>query len=261
MSKLKSLIGLVALMFVTSVYAVDVATGPTRVFVEQIGNSNTVTIEQVGGTNDVGGTAGSVSVDSTGASTLTVTAPSSTNYATINGSSNTVTLTQTGSADQAQYNIKGSNNAYTSTVTGNTNQTKLTIGNTNTNGLRNTVTETITGDSNMQITNIVGSDNAVSTTVTGSSNQITNTVTTSNADMTLTITGGNNIVNVQQIDAAGSAGHSLTNNISGNYNSITTQQQGTNDTTINATTNGDHNTITIRTSSSTIANPATAIAR
>ena len=103
----------------------------------------------------------------------------------------------------------------------------------------------------------------MSTTVNtgGNNNQVTNTVTTSNADITHTITGSSNIVNAQQIDAAGSAGHSLTNTITGSYNSITTQQQGTNDTTINMATTGDHNTITIRSSSSAIATPATAIAR
>ena len=113
---------------------------------------------QVGGTNNVGGIAGSVAVDAAGVSTLTVTAPSSSNYGTITGSSNQVAITQHGDANSAQYNIKGNQNVYTSTVTGNGNQTKLSIGDTNTNGLRNTVTETITGNTNMTITNIVGSD-------------------------------------------------------------------------------------------------------
>ena len=38
--------------------------------------------------------------------------PSATNYATINGASNTVTMTQTGDNNLGQYDIKGSNNAY-----------------------------------------------------------------------------------------------------------------------------------------------------
>jgi hypothetical protein len=127
--------------------------------------------------------------------------------------------------------------------------------------MRNTVTETITGNNNMIIQNIVGSDNASSVTISGSTNQVTKTVTTSNADSTLSITGSNNIVNAQQIDAAGSAGHSLINTISGSYNSITTQQQGTNDTTLNISTTGDHNTITVRSSSSAIVSPVSAIVR
>lgn len=253
----------IAMVFLAMSFTVQAAgnTGPNRVFVEQIGNSNTVTIEQVGGSNDVGGTAGSVAVDTAGVSTLTVTAPSASNYGTVNGSSNTVTMTQHGDSNQAQYNIKGSNNNYTSTVTGNGNQTKLNIGNQNTNGLRNDVTETLIGNNNMVIRSIVGNDNVTTTAVTGSDNQITETVTTSNADHTLTITGSSNVVNAEQIDAAGGAGHSLTNVISGNYNSITTQQQGTNDTTVNLATTGDHNTITVRTSSSIISNPVSAIVR
>jgi hypothetical protein len=50
-------------------------------------------------------------------------------------------------------------------------------------------------------------------------------------------------------------------NTAGDYNSITTQQQGFNDTTVNIKTTGDHNTITVRTSSTSIVNPVSAIAR
>jgi hypothetical protein len=257
---LKDLISMLFLAASVSALAAG-NTGPNRVYVEQIGNSNTITIEQVGGSNSVGGTAGGVAIDETGVSTLTVTAPSTSNYGTVSGSSDTIILTQHGDSNQAQYNIKGSNNNYFSTVTGNSNQTKLTIGNQNTNGLRNNVTETLIGNNNMIIRAIVGNDNVSTTSATGSDNQITETVTTSNADHTLTIFGSSNVVNAQQVDAAGGAGHSLTNLISGNYNSITTQQQGTNDTTVNLVTNGDHNTITVRTSSSTISTPVSAIVR
>lgn len=237
------------------------STGPNKVYIEQVGSSNLITIEQVGGTNNVGGIAGSVTVDSTGVSTLVATAPSAQNYATINGSTNVVNINQQGSSNSAQYSIKGSNNNYTSAITGHSNQTKLSIGDTNTNGLRNVIGETVIGNSNMLITNMVGSDNTMATTITGNENQITNTVTTSNADITHTINGNSNVINAQQIDAAGANGHSLKNVILGSYNSITTQQQGSNDTTIDTNTNGSHNTITVRTSSSAIATPVSAIAR
>ena len=127
MKKTKFGLLVAALLFSTGIMAQSASTGPNKVYLEQIGSSNTITIEQVGGTNNVGGTGGSVAVATTGISTLTVTAPSSTNYATINGSSNTVGITQTGSSDSAQYNIKGSNNSYTSTVTGNSNQVDITL--------------------------------------------------------------------------------------------------------------------------------------
>jgi hypothetical protein len=61
--------------------------------------------------------------------TLTPDAPSSTNYGTITGSTNTVNITQTGNANSSQYNIRGSNNSYTTNMLGNGNQTRLTVGN------------------------------------------------------------------------------------------------------------------------------------
>ena len=75
------------------------------------------------------------------------------------------------------------------------------------------------------------------------------------------VTGNANVFNIQQLDAAGANGHVLAMMTTGDYNSITTHQQGTNDKTVNIQTQGSNNTITVRTSSSTIVSPATAIAR
>jgi hypothetical protein len=246
-----------------SVAQSSVATGPNKVYIEQVGSSNRITIEQVGGTNSVGGVAtDALSVDTNGLTTLTPTAASDTNYAYINGSSNQVTLTQTGSANSAQYSIRGSNNVYTSTVTGNSNKTKLDVGtSSNATNLRNTITETITGDSNIIIQNLIGNDITSTTTLIGNSNEVTKELKSTNGESILHVTGGNNVINAQQIDVAGANGHYLKNVIVGSYNSITTQQQGSNDTTIDINTSGSHNTITVRTSSSAIVTPATAIAR
>jgi hypothetical protein len=241
----------------------SIATGPNNVYIEQIGNSNLITIQQVGGTNNVGGVAvDALTVDSTGLTTLTPTAPSSTNYGTISGNTNTVAITQTGSANSAQYNIRGNNNTYTSTVTGDSNKTKLTIGDqANATNLRNSVTETISGNNNIVIQDLIGNDITSATTISGNSNEVTKELKNTNGDSFLNITGGNNVVNAQQIDAAGANGHYLTNVIVGSYNSITTQQQGSNDTTFDIKTTGDHNTITVRSSSSSITAPVSAIAR
>ena len=76
-----------------------------------------------------------------------------------------------------------------------------------------------------------------------------------------TITGDNNVFNIQQTDAAGVNGHSLVMNTNGNYNSISTQQQGVNDITANINTVGSNNTVSVRTSSNPIVNPTTAISR
>ena len=267
-TNLKAIAHVLAMLGISAVSGLSVAqanitTGPNKVYIEQLGSSNTVTIQQVGGTNNVGGTAvDALTVDSTGLTTLTPTAPSASNYATINGSTNQVALLQTGSANSAQYNIRGNNNAYTSTVAGNSNKTKLEIGNSsNPINLRNTVTETITGNSNIVIQGVVGNDINSTTTIQGNSNEITKELKSSNGISILQITGDNNVVNAQQTDSAGANGHYLKNVIAGSYNSITTQQQGSNDTTFDIKTTGDHNTITVRSSSGTILNPVSAIAR
>ncbi len=240
------------------------ATGPNKVYIEQVGSGNTITIEQVGGTNNVGGVTTTVAtaVSSTGITTLTPDAPSASNYGTITGSTNTLNITQTGNANSAQYNIRGSNNQYTSTVTGNGNQTKLTVGNVNNaTNTQNIITELISGNNNMIIQDVVGSDINTNTSITGNNNQVTSSLLNSRGTVTNTIQGNANVFNVQQIDAAGANGHVLAMNTVGDYNSITTQQQGTNDTTVNIQTTGSNNTITVRTSSSAIVSPVTAIAR
>jgi len=237
----------------TSVYAQSVntnaanSTGPNTVYIEQLGSSNVVIIEQVGGSNKVGGTAN--------------TTPSDTNYATINGSSNAVTLTQTGDGNLSQYLIKGNNNIYTSTILGGSNTSTLTMGDLNTNTLRSSVTETITGSNNTVIQNVVGNDIISLLSITGNYNEVTKNLLSTNGNSNVSITGSNNKIDAQQIDTAGAGGHQLVQTTVGDFNSIVTQQQGTNDTTINIATTGSHNAITVRTSSSTIVSPVTAISR
>jgi hypothetical protein len=145
---------------------------------------------------------------------------------------------------------------------GNNNQTRLTVGNpnnaTNTN---NVITEQIIGNTNMIIQDVVGSYINSTTQLYGDNNQVTSSLTSSRGTVTNTVNGNSNVVNIQQMDAAGANGHQLAMMTTGDFNSITTQQQGTNDTTVNIQTQGSNNTITVRTSSSSIVSPATAIAR
>lgn len=252
------------LLSYATISGAQTATGPNKVYIEQVGSSNTITIEQVGGTNNVGGVTTTVAtaVASTGITTLTPDAPSASNYGTITGSTNTVNITQTGNANSSQYNIRGSNNQYTTNMLGNGNQTRLTVGTVNsaTNSL-NVIAEQIIGHNNMIIQDVVGSNINTNTSLDGDNNQVTSSLTSSRGVVTNTVLGNANVFNIQQMDAAGANGHMLAMNTIGDYNSITTQQQGTNDTTVNIQTNGSNNTITVRTSSSTIVSPATAIAR
>ena len=253
---------LVLTLFASNVTAVNNATGPNKVYIEQVGSSNVLTLEQVGGTNNIGGVGGTVTVSNTdNSTTITPDAPSSTNYAYINGATNTITINQHGDNNWAQYSIRGNNNQYTSNVTGSNNKTKLVLGDLTTNNLRNVINQTITGNLNFMYQTLLGNDITTTTTVTGNSNQVTQTLNTSLGTDITTISGNSNFLFNRQIDVAGGSGHYLKQDITGDYNSITTQQQGTNDTTIDIKTTGSHNTLTVRTSSSAIVNAETAIAR
>lgn len=231
----------------------NTATGPNKVYIEQIGSSNTITLEQVGGTNGIGGTA-----STNGA----WDAPSSSNYATVTGNSNVIGITQRGNNNLGQYNVRGNNNNYTSSVTGSDNKTKLDIGDVNNaSNLRNIVTETITGDSNTVKQAVIGNDIKSTLTITGNANEVTKELKSTNGTSDISITGNSNKLDIQQVDSAGANGHYLKQVIAGDYNSVVTQQQGNNDTSVDIKATGSHNTITVRTSSSSIVGPSTAVAR
>ncbi len=145
---------------------------------------------------------------------------------------------------------------------GNGNQTRLTIGNpNNATNSQNVITEQILGNNNMIIQDLVGSNIITNTVLDGDNNQVTSSLLSSRGSVSNVVNGNANVFNIQQMDAAGANGHVLAMMTTGDYNSITTQQQGTNDTTVNIQTQGSNNTITVRTSSSNIVSPATAIAR
>jgi hypothetical protein len=257
-----------SLLFSHISLATDLSTGPNNVYIQQLGTSNTITIEQVGGTNNISGHAGITSVDSGGITTITPDIASSSNYAVINGSNNIFNISQHGSNDWAQYNIRGNDNTYTSTIIGSSNQTQLVIGDqNNTSNQYNIINESITGDNNLSIQNIIGKYITSTLTISGNSNQITQNLTGNSGtgssagshDTTnFNISGGSNIINAEQTDVGI---HSLIETITGNSNAITTQQQGANNTSINIDTQGGFNTITVRTSSSSLVSPQSAIAR
>lgn len=246
-------------------FGVGISTGPNNVYIEQIGTSNTINVEQVGGTNTVGGTSGTISVDSAGVTSVTPVAASALNYGTVTGSSNILNITQHGNNDWAQYNILGGNNMYTSTITGSSNQTSLTVGSQgNPSNNYNTITELISGDSNLSLQNLIGNYITSFLSASGNFNQVTQNITStsgiagSSDNSTINISGNSNIINTQQNDVGV---HSLVENTTGSSNAIYTQQQGANNTNVNILTQGDFNTVTVRTSSATIVSPQSAIAR
>jgi hypothetical protein len=138
----------------------------------------------------------------------------------------------------------------------------LTVGDANNAANQdNNITETVTGNSNLIIQDIIGNNINSSVVILGNNNQLTKELKSTNGTSDIDITGNSNIFNIQQVDAAGAGGHYLKQVIAGDFNSVSTQQQGSNDTTIDIRATGSHNTITVRSSSGIIANPMTAIAR
>lgn len=236
---------LILLLLSNAVFAAG-PTGTNNVYIEQLGSTNTIIIDQIGGTNNIGGTT-LVSPISYGANNIITSfvpsAAATTNYATITGSTNQVTLNQTGDGNWAQYNITGNNNIYSSLITGMQNQTLLTIGVVGTPSSTNIVNETVSGDTNFIIQSLT-KDNIHSTiAITGSSNQITTRLNSMNGvDTTTAIGNFNSFINEQD---KGGVGHQLTQLITGDFNSIVTQQQGSNDSMIDINTTGNNNTITV----------------
>ena len=95
----------------------------------------------------------------------------------------------------------------------------------------------IGSDIQSRLTLISGSDN----------NKITKNLLSRFGQSDVTITGDKNKLDIEQTGTGGAAGNRLVQNITGDYNSIVTQQQGSNDTNVNISVNGGHNTITVRT--------------
>ncbi len=251
---------LILLLISSPVFAAS--TGVNNVYIEQVGNANTIVIDQIGGANNVGGTTLNNPLLYSSSNTITAFVPaaaSSSNYATITGNSNQVTLSHTGDTNWAQYNISGANNIYSSIIKGNQNQTLLNIG-LGTPVNANVVTETITGDLNYVIQSLTKGSIHSTIDINGSNNEVTTRLNSTNGVVDTTVSGGFNSFINEQDD--GGIGHHLVQDFTGSYNSVVTQQQGTNDSMIDISTIGDHNTITVRsTNSSSIVNSNTAVSR
>ena len=253
----------VLFLFIITFSSFVFATGENKVYIEQTGSSNLITIDQIGASNNLGGITQTNSLvygTDNIITTFDPAVPSATNYATVNGSTNTLSILQKGDSNWMQYNIQGNNNSYTNSVTGDSNKVKLTVGAVGSAKNANTISEIITGDLNFLIQNLTKNGINTSTEITGSSNQLSSELNSATASVTTTVTGNSNSLINKQDD--GGSGHILVQSVIGDYNSIVTQQQGTNDSTINIATTGNNNTITVRsTNASAIVNEMTAVAR
>jgi len=219
---------------------------PNSVYIAQFGVSNNVMIDQIGGNNGVGGVASAP--------------PSDTNYATISGDINTVVLSQVGLNNLAQYSIYGSTNSYTSTVSGGNNVNKLRIGSMSLSKNENTITENITGSNNFTDQTVTADQVVSNVIIDGSYNDTITTLSSNKGNVFIEVQnmGYLNRVEVEQMDSAGVTGHSAKAVIDGTQNSVLIQQQGTNDSIVDVKISGYTNTVTVRSSSSTIVNPRVA---
>jgi hypothetical protein len=189
---------LIALLCVisSSVYANDV-------YIEQVGDSSTITITQDGSGNKVG---------------------DALNAAYIGSGSNIVTIDQIGSNNELNLVVNGSSTDVVIDTTGSGNIQTVNCGTTSSAGCSgSTIKQVVSGDDNTITQNLgAGANHYSEINVIGSSNAITHTSTnTGVTSAIITATGDTNTIGVTQ---SGTLPQSITVNSTGNLNNITINQ-------------------------------------
>lgn len=209
----------------------DVGSGSTSTTGATLtGDSQTVDIRQVGGSNVLKLGANSTVLTGVGID-LTYYITGSNSIAEIDfnddGQGTLANLVfdvrQTGSYNDLFADILGSNNSVTATATG---------------GDYNDFSFTINADD-------VTLDAAISG---GGGNSLTTNLTSDNGTVDVTAVGASNTFSITQSGVGGTNGHSITLDVTGSSNSFTTSQSGAIDTTIDITSVGSSNTWSITTS-------------
>jgi len=174
-----------------------------EIYVEQVGNSSTVTITQDGSDNRIG---------------------TALNPAYIGSGSNTVTIDQIGSNNTLDMVVNGSGTDVTVSTTGSTNTQEINCGTTNSAGCSgSTISQTVIGDNN-DVKQLLGAGaNHTSTiAITGDLNIVTHASTatgTTSAD--ITVIGNTNTVSVTQ---SGMLNKNVTVSSTGDLNNISIVQ-------------------------------------
>lgn len=215
-----------------------IATGvvSNEIYISQIGDNLTLDITQAGNSNRVGDLTGSTPTE-------------------LNGDNMTFSITQTGDSNTIDAIING--NTYTGTwsFVGNNNIVDMTCSSLAT-GTCETVTVDITTNGNDNIFNVyigeVGDamDLIVDFTIDGDGNTIDATLDAAYADVTLIIDNstsiaGGNTFTIDQDDAGGVNGHSITYDMTGGGNTVTITQSGLTDQTVDIVSVGDNQNVTI----------------
>jgi hypothetical protein len=189
---------LIALLCVISslVYANDV-------YIEQVGDSSTITITQDGSGNKVG---------------------DALNAAYIGSGSNVVAIDQIGSNNELNLVVNGSSTDVVIDTTGSGNIQTVNCGTTSSAGCSgSTIKQVVSGDDNTITQNLgAGANHYSEINVIGSSNAITHTSTnTGVTSAIINATGDTNTIGVTQ---SGTLPQSITVNSTGNLNNITINQ-------------------------------------
>jgi trimeric autotransporter adhesin len=176
-----------------------------EVYIEQVGDSSTITVTQDGTGNKVGDSG-------TG------------NEAFIGGGSNTVTIDQVGSNNTLAMTVNGANASVIVDVLGSGNESTINCGTTQSAGCSSsTIKQVIDGDDNIVTQNLgTGANHYSEINITGNTNTVTHTSTNSGAStVNITATGDLNTIGVTQ---SGLTAKTVSVNTTGNSNTVSITQ-------------------------------------
>ncbi len=176
-----------------------------EVYVEQVGDSSTITVTQDGTGNKVGDSGVG-------------------NEAFVGGGSNTVTIDQIGSNNTLAMVVNGAAASVIVDVTGSGNENNINCGTTQSAGCSSsTIKQVISGDDNIITQNLgTGANHYSEINVTGDTNTVTHTSTNSGAStVNITATGDSNTIGVTQ---SGLTAKTVAVNTTGNSNTVSITQ-------------------------------------
>ena len=176
-----------------------------EVYIEQVGDSSTLTITQDGTGNKVG---------DSGAG----------NEAFVGGGSNTVTIDQVGNNNILAMTVNGASASVIVDVTGSGNESTINCGTTQSAGCSSsTIKQVIAGDDNIVTQNLgTGANHYSEINIAGSTNTVTHTSTNSGAStVTITAAGDLNTIGVTQ---SGLTAKTVSVNTTGNSNTVSIVQ-------------------------------------
>ena len=194
--KLKAIVFIMAVLGLTNVHS-------NEVYIDQVGDSSTVTIIQDGTGNKVGDSA---------------------TPAFIGGGSNIVNIQQIGGGNELAMVVNGAATEVVVDTTGGNNIQTISCGTTSTASCSgSTIKQVVAGDSNIITQNLgTGANHYSEINVTGSTNTITHTSTNTGAStVNVTAIGDTNTIGVTQ---SGITAKTVTVNSTGNSNIISINQ-------------------------------------